>query len=688
MIMPLQSNLTAFIILFLAPLMVAQESKPTGDTISLQDVTISVIPFQEKYGEATGGIVVISTREQELNHTINAAELINQAPGVYMASGAFNTNRLVIRGVGSRTPYHSNRIRAYLEDIPLTSGDGVTSLEDVDVLGIRSVEILKGPSSALYGSGLGGVVKLNATYPRKEGFTARVSNTIGSFLTMKNGISAGYKNKHMALTAGLSRSYSSGYRENSTYTRNSALFNARYFGRRNTLSFTFNLADLLAQIPSSLNETDFLNHPRKAAGNWLAIEGYETYLRVLGGMRLETAVNRQLKNRLVLFSTFRDPYESRPFNILDDRFLNLGFRETFQVDLTEVHLQAGLEYFHEWADWQIYETLEGIQGELLADHSERRQYLNTFLYFHWNPLEKLVIDAGLNLNLLHYNLESAYTADSTDHAGRYRYQPVLSPRIGINYRYNPGHYFYFSAGHGFSAPSLEETLLPEGTINTELKPETGWNMEVGGRGSFLQGAIRYDATLYSVYLHNLLVTERVAEDIFTGINAGSALNSGLEILGRFSLGPIPGKIPLKPEATLGYTLSHNRFVEFIDEGIDYSGKSLPGIPAQVLHATLSGNMHSIKVDLQYRYTGSQWMNDLNDLKYDGYHLLNLQIGWSPDLDKVPVGIELSGGIRNLFNAHYASMILINAPSFGGNPPRAYYPGLPRRIYAGLSFRYR
>ena len=666
----------------------APAQDPPEDTVALQDVTISVLPFREQYAEVPGGIVILSADRQVPGHTINASDLINLAPGVYMASGSYNTSRLVIRGVGSRTPYSSNRVRAYLDDIPLTSGDGITSLEDIDVTGIGSVEILKGPSSALYGSGLGGVVRLNSPYPQNEDFSALTSHTIGSFLTARNGISAGYKNARLAVNGGLARSYSAGYRENSNYKRNSAFFSARYFGQRHSLSLTLNLADLTAEIPSSLSETDFLNRPHAAAANWLAVEGYEAYLRVLGGLKLETSISGRLTNLLVLFSTFRDPYESRPFNILDEKFRNVGFRETFRVDLDALHFQAGLEYFHEWADWQIYETTGGIQGMLLADHSERRQYLNTFLLSHWKPVEGLVIDAGLNLNLLDYRLSDNLAPGSANLSGRYRYAPVLSPRIGINYRYTEGHHVYISAGHGFSAPSLEETLLPEGTVNTELKPETGWNLEAGGRGSLLQGAIQYDATLYSVLLKNLLVTERTAEDIFTGVNAGSARNSGLEIMLRFSAARIRDAIPLDPEASIGYTLSRNLFTDFTDEGIDYSGNKLPGIPGQLLHATLSGHLRSFKVDMHYRYTGRQWMNDSNDEPYQGYHLINIQIGWRIAPGRLPVELGFSGGIRNLFDTRYASMILVNAPSFGGNPPRPYYPGLPRQFHAGLTIRYR
>jgi len=45
------------------------------------------------------------------------------------------------------------------------------------------------------------------------------------------------------------------------------------------------------------------------------------------------------------------------------------------------------------------------------------------------------------------------------------------------------------------------------------------------------------------------------------------------------------------------------------------------------------------------------------------------------------------GFNNIFNEKYASMLQINAGSFGNNPPRYYYPGEPSNYYAGLNLKY-
>jgi len=163
------------------------------DTTTLEEVSISLMPFREQYLEATGAIYTLRKEEIRKDFGITSADLYNSAPGVFMASGALNTHRVVIRGVGSRTPYSSNRIRAYLDDIPLTSGDGISTLEDQDLLAIGSMEVLKGPSSALYGSGLGGVIRLNSPYPENPGWSTRLQAEAGSFGSRRYALTGSYK---------------------------------------------------------------------------------------------------------------------------------------------------------------------------------------------------------------------------------------------------------------------------------------------------------------------------------------------------------------------------------------------------------------------------------------------------------------------------------------------------------------
>jgi iron complex outermembrane receptor protein len=660
-----------------------QADEVPADTTVLEEVSISLMPFREQYLEATGAVFTMRGEEISTGFGITSAGLYNKTPGVYMASGALNTHRVVIRGVGSRTPYNSNRIRAYLDDIPLTSGDGISTLEDQDLLAIGSMEVVKGPSSALYGSGLGGVIRLNSPYPEFNGWGTRLQAEAGSFGSQRYALTGSYKQGSVAFTGGYSRTSTDGFRENSTYLRNSAFLHGRMFGKKHRLALTLSLVDLYAEIPSSLNEEDFLNNPDLAGGSWGSVGGYEDYKKVLGGLKLESELGSNLHNTFILSGGFSDPYERRPFNILDEQSANMGFREFLEYRQKKLSLGIGLEYYHENFNWKTFETLTEGQGILLSHHKEQRNYLNLFTYGQWRPSPRVLVDAGLNLNLLSYSLDTQYRVDSTDQSGSYSYQPVLSPRVGISIRHQKRVWTYASAGHGFSAPSLEETLLPEGMVNTSLRPETGWNLDLGNRGKLWDDRVNYDLSLYSIFLDDLLVTERLAEDVFTGINAGSAWNRGLEVLLKSRLFPGVPRHRTHMDLQVSYQLSKNTFRDFVDDGTDYSGNELPGIPRQVLNTTLQGHLGEFSLEFQYIFTGRQWMDDANSLEYESYQLGHLQLSWTHGFEASPFQLKLYGGVRNLGDRHYASMILINAPSFGGRNPRYYYPGSPRLFYLGL-----
>jgi iron complex outermembrane receptor protein len=415
------------------------------------------------------------------------------------------------------------------------------------------------------------------------------------------------------------------------------------------------------------------------------VNGHETYAKMMLGGRMESSLTEKLMNHLVVYGGWNDPYESRPFNILDDLTWLAGVREYLEWEGSHFSLAAGGEFFHEWYAWQIYETLDGEAGEKRGDFEETRKFFNLFSQIQWRPASRILVDGGINLNLLQYNLDVLLAPGMTDPEEQYRYDPVWSPRVGISYQLQKSHALFLAAGHGFSAPTLEETLLPGGQVNTELRPESGWNLDGGLRGALAANHFTYDLSLYTIFLNDLLVTERIAEDQFMGINAGKARNSGFEAWARYRLHPDSGPKRTDLSADLSYTWSVNRFIEFVHDGNDFSGRNLPGIPAHMLSSKITGSLLNWQATIQTSYSGRQWMNDANTLDYGGHFLVHTFLIWKFSPPWLPFGMELTGGVKNIFNADFASMILVNAPSFGANPPRYYYPGWPRQFHAGIRF---
>ena len=132
----------------------------------LEEITITATPFKRKLGTVTGTVSRIPVSAIGLSQQITIQPVLEQVPGIQMQTGALNTARLTIRGIGSRTPYASNRIKAFFDGIPLTSGDGATIVEDLEMSQVGHIELIKGPSSALYGPGLGGVIAIESLKPQ------------------------------------------------------------------------------------------------------------------------------------------------------------------------------------------------------------------------------------------------------------------------------------------------------------------------------------------------------------------------------------------------------------------------------------------------------------------------------------------------------------------------------------------
>src|SRR5690554_8019931 len=158
-----------------------KENKDT--TLYLNELIVNAYQISTRQHQIPGAISVLSNEEIRATDGNNFSHTLHTIPGIFMHSGTYATSRIIIRGVGSRTPYNTNRIKSYLNDIPITSSDGSSTPEDIDLGGIARMEVIKGPASALYGSGLGG--NINLYTPQGGGDSGSALLQYGSFNTLK-----------------------------------------------------------------------------------------------------------------------------------------------------------------------------------------------------------------------------------------------------------------------------------------------------------------------------------------------------------------------------------------------------------------------------------------------------------------------------------------------------------------------
>lgn len=668
--------------------------KPSQISLSEVIVKSGLIPSNLRKTPASVGLLT----ETDLKRA-DAVDLVgtfNQVPGVYVNQGALNTNKITIRGVGARSQYSTNRIQAYFDGIPLTTGEGELSLDDFDAATLDRIEVIKGPGSSLYGAGLGGVISLYSSFPKMEGISTKLTTELGSFNTMKNTAKLGLKEKGSAFSASYSHLQSDSYRENSGYERNSVLVNGQLNNSENNrLSFLANLTRLKAYIPSSLNKTDFENEPQKAADNWATAKGYESYDRGLLGISNLHEFSEEFVNRTSLYVNFRNAYEPRPFNILKEERTATGARTKFNLDFylfeKESALSFGGEFYQEWYGMSTYENLYedfpgkgSVRGQRLSANDQHRQYANFFSQLNMELSFKWHLEAGFNINTTSYSLTDLFSEDEVDQSGSYRFQTIFSPRLATVYEITSGKDLYASVSHGFSTPTVAETLTPEGQINTGLKPEVGVNYEIGFKGNWFQNRVYTELSLYSIRTRDLLVAKRIAEDRYVGVNAGRAHHNGLEFMANYNF-----RISALVSGLAYANTSFNffKFDRFVNDGVDNSGNELPGVPGSVINLGLDLSMASgFSFYSSYRAVSEIPLNDRNTEYSEAYTLFSFKAAYDL-VDSKAWQAQLYAGVHNLFDEHYASSILPNAVGFGGAQPRYYYPGNPRNYYGGVSLSY-
>lgn len=629
--------------------------------------------------------------------SLNPQAALNQIPGVYMHSGALNTNRITIRGIGARTPFGTAKIRAYFNEIPLTNGVGETVIEDFDLSLFDQIQVWKGPTASSYGAALGGVIQLQ-TDPETldSGSTLSANYETGAYELDRLVLQSRYRDPDEGLSIRLNynRTEQEGYRENNQYNRESFTALGTFDGsERHQSSVIFNYTDVKAFIPSSLNEEDYRNNPERAAFTWAQVRGFEDYQRLLAGLShrydwWRGPQGQALSTQLSVFTQFRDNYESRPFNILRENNWSGGLRMTMDYrkrrNRRQPQAQVGLEWFNERYAWTTNVTDLGELGALLSDNRENRRYLNLFASLDWDLTERWFTKLGLNYNQTRYRLTDYFTTDDQDTSGDYGFDPLWSPRLSLGYRFTPRTQIFATASHGFSVPTLEETLNPDGSRNPDIQAERGWNFELGLRGGYIDGRLHYDLALYRMEIKDLLVARRTGLDQFQGINAGRTAHNGLEA--RIAYDWLRGTHRLS--TNVAYQYADYRFDRFVDGDDDYSGNALTGVAPHQLNATLDLNLSwGLYAGFAYEYLDALPMRDDSSVFSEAYQLLNGKLGWRGEVI-AGLSIDAYVGVNNLCDEKYASMILINAASFGGRAPRYYYPGLPRHTYGGVRLEYR
>ncbi|WP_298516597.1 TonB-dependent receptor [uncultured Kordia sp.] len=663
-------------------------------TNALDEVVVNGITIQQKLQQTTEAITIVPQSEINSENTVQLAPILNRVPGVFMQSGSLNTNRITIRGIGARSPFSTANIRAYYADIPLTDGNGESAIEDLELAAISRMEIHKGPSSSSYGVGLGGTILLYPEYAKFNETNANLFTTVGSYGLFRTVAKVSHGGKKANVNVIYSNTHSDGYRDNNSLDKATATITSNWLvDDKNELTFIGNYTSLKAFIPSSLNREDYENSPRNAATFWKNARGFEDFKKTLLGVNWSHNFNETYTQKTSVFTSFNNNYEPRPFNILEEEATTFGVRTrllaTKNFENSSLKWSVGGELFFNNYNAKQFDNLYqdfpdgtgSVAGDILSNIDENRNYFNVFAeaIYQW---KKLTLSAGLHLNQTKYTVQDQLNVSSNEED--FTFDAIVSPKFGINYEVSNNFNLFGSAAHGFSTPTTEETLLPDGVFNPAIKAERGWNFEIGSRFHTTNRKLSGSVSIYTMAVSDLLVNRRTETDQNITLNAGKTTHNGIEAALRYE---VYKNNTFSINSYANASINDFSFKEFTETNANFSGNDLTGVPKSVVNLGIEAASNTgFYGRLDFQAVGEMPANDENTVYSDAFELLNGKIGYYNTIGS-RFSYDISIGANNIFDTAYTSQLQVNA--FGNDTnARYFYPGLPFNMYGGVQLNYK
>lgn len=656
------------------------------DTITLKEVVLTNANVIAPYFEKSASVSVLTKQQLEKVSGAMLTPLLNQIPGVQMQQGNWNTNRITIRGIGSRTPFGTTKIKSYWNDIPMTSAEGETVIEDIDMNLLHQVQILKGPNAVNYGAGMGGVIVLQSKIPNTNHRNWNIHQEVGDFGLWRNSISFQEKKGTTGIQLGYQHQSINGFRENSNYRRDQwSLLAEQKISDKHNIQIQGLFTDVRAYIPSSINLNDATNQPHVAAANWRAAKGFEDYQKNVLGITHQYFIDSYWLSKLTLFHQSKKAYEPRPFDILSEIQSSYGWRYVLQYfgNIKNIPLQVQLGWEHQKEDYQFdlfrnlytqFPEQGSVQGNWFQNGKQNRSYHHWFVQTTIELSDKWNVNADAAYHISNYNL----TQGSITSAHSFR--PFFAPRIAFTYLWKEHQMLFASFSKGFSTPTVAESLTVYGIFNTNLKPEIAENWEIGYKWKHSESKWIVQINYYYMPVSNLLVAKRIAEDQYEGRNAGESLHQGLEWETQWK------KTLLNREITFQYSGNWNRmrFTDFIDANQNYSGNLLPAVPSWQHSINIGVKIiQNLQLHSNYRFMASMPLNDRNDAFTNSFGLIDIYANYKLTPTKYWKSFQLFLGINNLTNRNYTASIVPNAIGINQNAPRFFYPGMPKQFFGGI-----
>ncbi|MGY8814329.1 MAG: TonB-dependent receptor family protein [Gammaproteobacteria bacterium] len=664
--------------------------------MQMDEMVVTGTKGEIEIGSVPASVSVVGQTEiQTAQQQLTLDESLRKVPGVFLQNSHnfSQAQRISIRGFGARSAFGIRGIKLIVDGIPATMPDGGGNVDEIDLGSASRIEVMRGPSSSLYGTAAGGVINIFTEDGPEDPFVEG-KFSVGEFGFKQYQIKTGGQLDQLNYLVSGSITDMDGFRENSFVDRKSLNSKFSYqLDPKAELVASINILDILDMgDPGGLRDTEVETNRAAAAPNNLRFNGGESRSQ----QRLGLTYKRSLaENHEILFRnyyTFLDFANRLPFGggiaesnggqvQFDRTFMGGGGQYTYSEDVLDISLRliAGFDIDSQSDDRKRFVNLdEGIRGDLTMNQLEEVLSMGAYVQSEFAVLENLNVTLGARYDDIDFKVTDNFLDNNSGNDSGKSSFTKLSPRIG--FLWDPADWanMFLNISTAFETPTTTEFANPDGGgFNQNLKNQTANNIEAGMKGAFgVRLPIDYEVAVYRIKVKNELIP--FEEDGFTGRtffqNAGRSTRKGFEASITAELFPVL-------TASLAYSYINAEFDLFRTAVDNLDGNKIPGIPNQHLHAELRFDEPSGWYStLDFLYIDSFFADNDNQIKTDPYAVSNFRLGYRKELDKWIVTPYLS--VNNLLNEDYNSNTRLNA-GFG----RYFEPAPLRNVFGGLSARY-
>ncbi|HCC2451246.1 TPA: TonB-dependent receptor [Klebsiella variicola] len=669
-----------------------------AQTADEQTMVVTAAPTTVSELDTPAAVSVVNGDEmRQAAPRVNLSESLGAVPGLQVQNRQNYAQdlQLSIRGFGSRSTYGVRGLRIYVDGIPATMPDGQGQTSNIDIGSVDTIEVLRGPFSALYGNSSGGVINVTSQTGTQPP-TVEASSYYGSFGTWHYGMKAtgavgdGSHAGDVDYTVSTNRFTTHGYRDHSGARKN--LANARLGVRINDVSkltLLLNSVDIKANDAGGLTADEWRDNPRQSPRG----DQYNTRKntrQTQAGLRYERQLSAQDDLSVMMYAGERETTQfqsiprapqlkpSHAGGVIDltRHYQGIDTRLTHRGELlVPVTLTAGLDYENMSERRKGYENFVmvngapqyGEQGALRRNERNLMWNVDPYLQTQWQLTDKLSLDAGVRYSSVWFDSNDYYiTPGNGDDSGDASYHKWL-PAGSLKYALTDAWNVYLSAGRGFETPTINELSYRsdnQSGLNFGLKPSTNDTVEIGSKTRLGNGLLT--AALFQTNTDNEIVVDSSSGGRTSYKNAGKTRRQGMEL-------GLDQQFGESWRLKAAWTWLDATYRTNVCDDASCNGNRIPGIARNMGYASFGYQPEQgWYAGSDIRYMSDIMANDENTAKAPSWTVVGLTTGYKWSYGRMDM--DLFGRVDNLFDREYVGSVIVNESN------GRYYEPAPGRNY--------